>query len=276
MTVQTQILSNSAILLQKIDNEKGDLVYFNNLSLSNPLTINHWNMVKAILTQNVTYSKKCFNDKFQFFSEEEKQEVYADYTAFSIQNYLEVNWDSFLFEDGGKHAHNVLLQFILFLGSRLKTIMVNDLPKFHQKVSEYVSSNTLSNMSLQEILHFYEREFVRFHKNHIDFKEKYFYCKFSCNSFYPLLDDGNYRFFMLFLLSAELVNGMNYNSCRNSDTIYFPNPNGYGPKLDSKYYQNLSQILVSKYGNIAIDFLNWSDQSGQDLGRVYTNKHSIS
>lgn len=225
-------------------NEFQTLDDWNQLVLANPIDSTSWQHIYAMAQGYNDFGE----DIIVYFKEPIVNN--ADQSLNTIKEFIDLNCMEFFYQDYGLYAHNLLLEFVIYLGTRLSTTFDSFLPDVHKYIKQCKMDPKKTSYPVA-----FEKYFEACEKQDLGNKRQRELQKFCYYCIKPLLFEKDFSFFCKLIYSANLVRSMNRFTLGHLDTTDEPhiaNPFGFSP------YPNESYNSVIAYPNNPIgvsDFL---------------------
>ena len=244
-------IKRSSWSLQMIFNSFTEHIYrfqtldeWNQLALANPIHSSSWAQVYAVSEGFMKYGEEIID----FYPQAIVRP--ADQSLNTIKEFIEHNLTDFFYEDYGVNAHNLLLEFIFYLGIRLNTTFEESI----QDVEKFVISSGYDPQVI-EYSQGFKIYFDACDKQNCGTKKERNLHKFGFYSLEPMMAKKDFAFFCKLIYSANLCRAMNRFTLGALDLTEEPhhaNPFGFSADINESYHNVISNPS-HEFGTI--DFL---------------------
>jgi hypothetical protein len=185
----------------------------------------------------------------------------ADQAMNTIKEFIDNNIIEFFYENYGLNAHNLLLEFIIYLGVRLNTTFDSFLVDVHK----FILDSGMDPMTTEYTTAF-EMYYDACDRQNCGTKRERNLHKFAYYSLKPLMAKEEFNYFCKLIYSANLCRCMNrftLGALDDTDQPHRANPFGFAPTADVGFTQVISNpahefgttdFLAVHYGHEVKDF----------------------
>jgi hypothetical protein len=200
---------------------------WNQLALANPIDATAWEHIYAIVYGFNEYGEEIVS----FFKEAVVNP--SDQALNTIKEFMDLNCMEFFYMDYGLNAHNLLLEFIIYIGIRLNTTFETFLKDVHKFILDCKMDPHKTSYPVA-----FERYYEACDDQGLGTKRERELQKFGYFSIKPLLHEKDFVFFCKLIYASNLVRAMNRFSLGYLETTTEPqyaNPYGFSPYPNESY-----------------------------------------
>jgi hypothetical protein len=200
---------------------------WNQIALVTPIDSATWEHIYAMVYGYNEYGEEIVS----FFKEAVINP--SDQALNTLKEFMDLNCMEFFYMDYGLNAHNLLLEFIIYLGIRLNTTFETFLKDVHKFILE-------CNMDPEKTSYpvAFEKYYEACDSQGLGTKRERELQKFGYFSLKPLLHEKDFVFFCKLIYASNLVRAMNRFSLGYLETTNEPqyaNPYGFSPYPNESY-----------------------------------------
>jgi hypothetical protein len=200
---------------------------WNQIALDTPIDSSTWEHIYTMIYGYNEYGEEIMS----FFKEAIINQ--ADQSLNTLKEFMDLNCMEFFYMNYGLNAHNLLLEFIIYLGIRLNTTFESFLKDVHKYLVEWKLDPEKTSYPVA-----FEKYFEACERQNLGTKRERELQKFGYYALKPLLYEKDFEFFCKLIYAANLVRAMNRFNLGYLDTTnepHFANPFGFSPNPNESY-----------------------------------------